>query len=197
MTLNDPAVPAAGGTRENIQTVALRLFSEQGYESTSMRQIAEELGFTKAALYYHFKSKEDIVRALIETMRGQINDLLDWARTQEPGPDLRRTVITRWSAIMHGQGLRMFRFLGSNYRLVRDIKSEPGHHDHEGMAAAVGELFAILTPPGASVEDRLRVRFALLVSNMLGIAARDLDADEEDILEAAERISTGLLPPGF
>jgi hypothetical protein len=33
--------------------------------------------------------------------------------------------------------------------------------------------------------------------NMLGMAARDLDADEKDILEAAARISTGLLPPGF
>jgi AcrR family transcriptional regulator len=192
---NDPAVPAAGGTRENIQTVALRLFSEQGYESTSMRQIAEELGFTKAALYYHFKSKEDIVRALMAAMRGQITDLVAWARTQEPGPELRRTVITRWTAIMHDQGLRMFRFLGSNYRLIRDIKSDPGQR--EGMAAAVRELFEILTPPGASVEDQLRVRFALLTINMLGMAARDLDADEEDILEAAARISNGLLPAGF
>ena len=196
MTLTtDDAVPPAGGTRVNIQAVALRLFSEQGYESTSMRQIAEELGFTKAALYYHFKSKEDIVRALMETMRDQITDLVGWARTQEQGPELRRTVITQWTAIMHEQGLRMFRFLGSNYRLVRDIKSEPGQR--EGMAAAVAELFAILTPPEASVEDQLRVRFALLTINMLGLAARDLDADEEDILEAAARISTGLLPSGF
>jgi AcrR family transcriptional regulator len=196
MTLTtDDAVPPVGGTRGNIQAVALRLFSEQGYESTSMRQIAEELGFTKAALYYHFKSKEDIVRALMETMRDQITDLVGWARTREQGPELRRTVITQWTAIMHEQGLRMFRFLGSNYRLVRDIKSEPGQR--EGMAAAVAELFAILTPPEASVEDQLRVRFALLTINMLGLAARDLDADEEEILEAAARISAGLLPSGF
>jgi AcrR family transcriptional regulator len=196
MTLTNGGTAAtAGGTRENIQTVALRLFSEQGYESTSMRQIAEELGFTKAALYYHFKSKEDIVRALMEAMRGQITDLVAWARTQEPGPEVRRTVIARWREIMHGQGLRMFRFLGANHRLIHDIKSEPGQH--EGMAATAAELFAILTPPGASVEDQLRVRFALLSINMLGMAARDLDADEKDILEAAARISTGLLPPGF
>jgi AcrR family transcriptional regulator len=192
---DDPEAPAGGGTRENIQTVALRLFAEQGYESTSMRQIAEELGFTKAALYYHFKSKEDIVRSLMETMRTQVTELVAWARTQEPGQELRRTVMTRWRSIVHSQGLRMFRFLGSNYRLVRDTKSEPGQR--EGMAAAVTELFTILTPPGASLEDRLRVRYALLTINMLGMAARDLDSDEEDILEAAARISNGLLPPGF
>ena len=196
MTLTDSgAHRPAGGTRENIQSVALRLFSDQGYESTSMRQIAEELGFTKAALYYHFKSKEDIVRALMEAMRGQVTDLVAWAR--DPGARHGATpdVITRWTAIMHDQGLRMFRFLGSNYRLVTGHQSEPGQHG--GMAAAVGELFAILTPAGASVEDQLRVRFALLSINMLGMAARDLDADEKDILEAAARISTGLLPPGF
>lgn len=188
------AVPT-GNTRERIQSVALQLFAEQGYESTSMRQIAEHLGFTKAALYYHFASKEDIVRALIETMRGEVQGLVEWARGQQPGPELRREVLARWAAIMHDQGLRMFRFLGANYRLVRDIRGEQGKAG--GMAAVVGELFAILTPPDASVEDQLRVRFALLIINMTGMAARDLDASEDDILDAAARISTGLLPPGF
>ncbi|MDI2036556.1 TetR/AcrR family transcriptional regulator [Paenarthrobacter nitroguajacolicus] len=195
MTDENRDLPTGSGTKENIQMVALRLFSEQGYESTSMRQIAEELGFTKAALYYHFKSKEDIVRSLMESMRAQVTELLAWARTQEPSQELRRTVITRWREIVHAQGLRIFRFLGSNARLIRDIKSESGQR--EGMAAAVTELFEILTPPGASLEDQLRVRFALLTTNMLGMAARDLDADEDDILEAAARISAGLLPPGF
>lgn len=186
---------SAGGTRESIQSVALRLFAEQGYESTSMRQIAEQLGFTKAALYYHFPSKEDIVRALIESMLGEVTGLVEWARGQQAGPELRREVLDRWVAIMRDQGLRMFRFLGANYRLLRDIRGEQGQSG--GMAAVVGELFAILTPPDASVEDQLRVRFALLIINMTGMAAGDLDASEADILDAAARISTGLLPPGF
>ena len=46
--------------------MALELFAEQGYEKTSLREIAERLGVTKAALYYHFKSKEDIVRSFTE-----------------------------------------------------------------------------------------------------------------------------------
>jgi AcrR family transcriptional regulator len=50
-----------GETREAILDVALELFNEQGYESTSLRQIAERLGVTKAALYYHFEKKEDIL----------------------------------------------------------------------------------------------------------------------------------------
>src|SRR5215475_13717231 len=47
-----------GDTRERIQSIALELFAEQGYEKTSLREIAERLGVTKAALYYHFRSKE-------------------------------------------------------------------------------------------------------------------------------------------
>src|SRR5512132_2864062 len=53
-----------GDTRERIQAIARELFAEQGYEKTSLREIAERLGVTKAALYYHFKSKEDIVLEL-------------------------------------------------------------------------------------------------------------------------------------
>jgi AcrR family transcriptional regulator len=58
--------PAAksNDTKQRILEVALDLFTEQGYDGTSLRQIAEQLGVTKAALYYHFESKEDILMAL-------------------------------------------------------------------------------------------------------------------------------------
>jgi AcrR family transcriptional regulator len=51
-------------TRERILDIALELFAAQGYERTSLRQIAERLGYSKAAIYYHFASKEDILMAL-------------------------------------------------------------------------------------------------------------------------------------
>ena len=68
-------------TRARIQSVALELFAEQGYDKTSLREIAERLGVTKAALYYHFKSKEDIVTSLVEDYFGQIDELVSWGRT--------------------------------------------------------------------------------------------------------------------
>ena len=57
-------------TPDRIQDVALELFTEQGYEATSLREIAERLGVTKAALYYHFKTKDDIVTSLVEDRVG-------------------------------------------------------------------------------------------------------------------------------
>jgi AcrR family transcriptional regulator len=44
--------------REQIVTLAARLFGEKGYDGTSLRDIAEAAGITKAALYYHFPDKE-------------------------------------------------------------------------------------------------------------------------------------------
>jgi AcrR family transcriptional regulator len=59
-----PLVDAKIDTRQRILNVALDLFTEKGYDGTSLREIAEQLGVTKAALYYHFESKEDILMAL-------------------------------------------------------------------------------------------------------------------------------------
>jgi AcrR family transcriptional regulator len=51
-------------TREKILDVALDLFTDQGFDGTSMREIAERLGISKPAIYYHFASKEEILMAL-------------------------------------------------------------------------------------------------------------------------------------
>jgi AcrR family transcriptional regulator len=57
-----PSEPA--DTRQRILDVALDLFIAQGFDGTSLREIAEKLGVTKAALYYYFESKDDILMAL-------------------------------------------------------------------------------------------------------------------------------------
>lgn len=48
-------------TRTRILEEAARLFTEGGYEATSVQDIAEALGLSKAALYHHFRSKEEIL----------------------------------------------------------------------------------------------------------------------------------------
>jgi AcrR family transcriptional regulator len=66
-----------GSTRERILDVALELFTEQGYEQTSLREIAERLGVTKAALYFHFERKEDILFELHMRLHALGRDGLD------------------------------------------------------------------------------------------------------------------------
>jgi AcrR family transcriptional regulator len=70
---------AAPDTRRRILAVALELFSVHGYAGTSMRDIAEAIGMTKAALYYHFASKEQILEAATEPLRTEMAALLQLA----------------------------------------------------------------------------------------------------------------------
>src|ERR1700745_4264846 len=87
-------------TRSRVQKVALELFAEQGYERTSLREIAERLGVTKAALYYHFKSKEDIVHSWADDYFAEIDALLDWAKDQPPGDQTRLAMLDRYVGIV-------------------------------------------------------------------------------------------------
>ena len=56
--------PAHDDTRARILKAALHLFAEHGFAGTSTREISERLGFTKAALYYHFRTKDDLLAAI-------------------------------------------------------------------------------------------------------------------------------------
>ena len=60
-----------GETKENMLRTALRLFARQGYEATSISDIAAELGMTKSALYKHYAGKQAIFDAIVARMAGQ------------------------------------------------------------------------------------------------------------------------------
>ena len=55
-------------TKERILDEALKLFAQSGYMGTSMNDIADRLGVTKAALYKHYKSKQEILDSIVEKM---------------------------------------------------------------------------------------------------------------------------------
>jgi AcrR family transcriptional regulator len=64
-------------TRSEILAVASELFAERGYQQTSLREIAERLGITKAALYYHFPSKRDLLSAMVDPLLEELHALAD------------------------------------------------------------------------------------------------------------------------
>jgi AcrR family transcriptional regulator len=77
---------SATSTRERILDIALELFTEHGYDKTSLRDIAERLGTTKAALYYHFKSKSDILLELHLRLHALGREILDQLEALGDGP---------------------------------------------------------------------------------------------------------------
>jgi AcrR family transcriptional regulator len=59
-----------------MQASAIKFFAERGYLGTSMSDLAEDVGLSKAAIYHHFESKEALLHSLIETLESDIEDLL-------------------------------------------------------------------------------------------------------------------------
>jgi len=51
-------------TRQQILRTAQRLFTELGYDAASLQMIADEMGLTKSAVYYHFPAKSDLLYAV-------------------------------------------------------------------------------------------------------------------------------------
>lgn len=89
----------AGDTRARIQDTAVALFRTQGFEKTSLREIADQLGFTKAALYYHFPSKSDLIRSLVQPA---IDDADAFFRDAEAAGDIPpRQLLESYFAMMY------------------------------------------------------------------------------------------------
>jgi AcrR family transcriptional regulator len=69
-------------TPEKILQVARRLFAQQGYTATSMRQVAEEIGIGKATIYHHFPDKQAIIMALLEQNQAKMQENLALMRAE-------------------------------------------------------------------------------------------------------------------
>jgi AcrR family transcriptional regulator len=145
-------------TRVRIIAVALELFSEQGYEKTSLREIADRLGVTKAALYYHFKTKDDIVHGIVETMAAPIDETIAWGEEQDWSPAVRDELIRRFAAGM-AERAPLLRFFHENQPALRD--SSAGLEFKSRMV----QLIRLVHGPTTSFEDRLRATMALFSVN--------------------------------
>jgi AcrR family transcriptional regulator len=70
-------------TRAQILAAARRLFVQQGYQHTSIREIAEQLGMTKTAVLYHFPSKADILAAVAEPFLDDLAAAINGATSRQ------------------------------------------------------------------------------------------------------------------
>ena len=146
-----------GDTRSRIQSVAVELFGEQGYEKTSLREIAERLGVTKAALYYHFKSKDDIVHSLLDDYLDQVDALISWGMRQRRTAEVRGELMSRYLDIVI-DSYGVYRMLHQNQAALGGMSSmkQRGELLRERMRSLI-DLFA---EPGASLHERVRAAMA-------------------------------------
>ena len=145
-------------TRSRLQQVALELFVQQGFANTTLQDIADRLGVTRAALYYHFPTKAELIKSLVQPAVDEVDAFLEDAAHQELPP---RELLER------------FFDLNYSHRLVfLALTSDP-----TGLAAADAEewvprlaaQFQLLLA-GPEPTERQRIR-AVMAANGLSRSA--------------------------
>ncbi|EYT80327.1 MULTISPECIES: TetR/AcrR family transcriptional regulator [unclassified Streptomyces] len=186
VTMDGTKQQRRGNTRQRIQDVALELFAEQGYEKTSLREIAERLDVTKAALYYHFRTKEEIVVSLFEDLTQPLQDLIVWGREQPRTLETKQEIVRRYSEALAGAS-PLFRFMQENQATVRELRI--GESFKDWMRA----LRDIITDPEASLTDQVRCISALFTLHAGMFVMQDLEGDPEERRKAVLEVSIDLV----
>lgn len=113
------------GTRDRILTSAYSLFRQEGFTRVSVDAIAERAGVTKRTVYYHFKSKDDVVGDVLTNQHDfLLRQFQEWAGSARRTPDqIVKNLFTR----LHDWADRET-YLGSGYtRIATELADRPGH----------------------------------------------------------------------
>jgi AcrR family transcriptional regulator len=159
-------------TRERILDIALELFTTQGYDTTSLRDISARLGITKAALYYYFPRKEDILLELHKRLHFFATQMADEIETAPDGPDR----VAMWPEVAN----RMVDFMIDNRDLMllhhRNFTALAKLHATRGdeLPDIDSRMNGIVASPAISPRDR--VRMAAVVGAVTEIFVEQADS---------------------
>ncbi len=173
-----------------ILAAARELFAAGGYRATSMQRIADRVGITKPGLYYHFSSKDDLLRRLTEPLLDELEAALAAA---ERHPD-HETV--RWRAV-EGYLDVFIRHRETLLMLVRDMSllvEAPVAERFRSAAALANDLVA---GPGADFARRVRAAQAVagLGDSVVIFADADPEVLREHVLSGVRTLLESATPP--
>ena len=178
-------------TRERILDAALDLFIEQGFDGTSLRQIAEQLGVTKAALYYHFTSKDDILMALHlrlhEVGRGALMQMGDKPVSLEEWGVLLDQVVDQMLAQR-----KIFLMHERNQAALEKLHRKDHDAEHDDIQA---QFRRVLADPRVPLRDRVKMAASvgILFSGILLSGDAFADASDEELGGLLREIIWGVL----
>ena len=171
-----PARTTSPDVRARVLDAALELFSENGFDGTTIQQIADRLGVTKAALYYHFESpKDEILAVLIAPATEELDALLDAYEGRPRSPAQRRRFAEAYIDLLLGQR-RLIAYMASDLAVLAHPAVAAGHRERRQR------LEAMLMDDALSFKERIRVTMAL--KGIAGTLAQNPDADTAELREA-------------
>lgn len=169
-------------TRERILDVAQELFTRQGYDKTSLRDIANRLEITKAALYYYFERKEDILVELHLRLHAIGASLLD---ELEAAPDeaSRLAILPRLADQMIDFMVENRELMLLHFRNRSAFEALAGHERHQQENQDLEQRVThILSSPSIPLKERVRIAaiFGVIVQVLVqgAPAFEDVPADQ-------------------
>jgi AcrR family transcriptional regulator len=148
-----PAEDPAPNTRDRILDAALDLFITHGFDGTSLRQIAEQLGVTKAALYYYFESKDDILMALHMRLHEFGREALAELGDRPLTPERSGALLNGLTDQMMAQR-KIFLMHERNQAALEKLHSKDHMEEHEDLQA---RFRAVLSDERVPLRDRVRM----------------------------------------
>ena len=177
-------------TRTRLIEAAIDLFTRHSFAGTSLQMIADELGFTKAAIYHHFRTREQLVAAVIEPM-------LDELRAVVESAEAKRTPHARAEHMLSGYAALAVRNRGLVAVLATDPSVATVLTDRTEWGKLILRQLALLADvdPGPAGE----VKAAVVCAGIAGAAGPtwgnlDDDALREHLVDAGRRV-LGLRTP--
>ncbi|GAA2747722.1 TetR/AcrR family transcriptional regulator [Terrabacter aerolatus] len=181
-----PQAPRGHGRRRVIDA-AVELFAEHGVTGTSLQMIADHLGVTKAAVYYQFHAKEDIVLAVLEEALVDLRAFVETAEA-EPSPDEAAMVALRGLVdLMIGHRKVVA-------ALMRDPEVERIMATHDDLNSLVGRLTALLLGPAPDLRRRIAVSVVGAGVAQAGTDPLLADVDDETLRAELLELGPSMLP---
>jgi AcrR family transcriptional regulator len=182
-------VADATDTRKRLLDVAVALFIRHGFAGTSLQMIADELGFTKAAIYYHFRTRDELLVAVMEPMLHHIGAVVDTAERQ-------RSARSRAEAMVSGYA----DFTARNRAVAAVLAFDPSVtgllQDHPQWRGLIGRQVALLS--GMEPGPGGVLKATAVLTGLAGAASSMVDPDEDalrrQLLDVGRRI-LGLRAP--
>jgi AcrR family transcriptional regulator len=176
-------------TRERDVEDALELFVSQGYDKTSLREISEQLGFTKAALYYHFESKDEILRELTTRMLDKLQSVLARVAPDMSDAQRRRVLIEGWIDLLLQQRKAVHMMMQAHSHLH---SNEALTDVHERFHETMQSMMAGLAGPKPALLSTVRATMA--VGGLLDVVVQsDLSATSAKLKSAMLEVVSQIL----